>query len=383
MLANPWLLLLGTIAAFALFWSLPRERTGARQIVLAGVSALLVFAYSPGGFLGCLYLTIIPLVSQAVFRRIHKTWLFWAFIALALVPMVGFRLLSEQHFIITFGLAFATVKALGLVFTAYGGRQRLRFVDVALLIYFFPLFTVGPVERLDTFRAENFGKGFDFQQAVYGGYRIATGLFLIMFVCNQVLDPIRSQWYGRSLEDILTFDRLDSVGFMLASFFYTYINFVGFSSVAIGLSRLFNLKVIENFDRPLLVSNLAEFWKRYHISMGNWINQFIFFPVVLWLRKDWATYVGTIVAFIFFGMWHAFNLNYLLWGIGNGVVVAAIQYAKAKKVFPLVKEPGIAQFAVRLGGGAMTILYISWLQTFANLESFKAGLELTRVLLFG
>lgn len=383
MLSNPWLLFLGTIAALVLFWSLPADRIKARQIVLLVISAVLVAIYSPGGFLACLYLTLLPLASQEVYDRMRNVWLFWVFMLLALIPMISVRLLTEQHFVISFGIAFATVKSLGLVFTAYGRRQRLYFVDVSLMIYFFPLFTIGPVERFETFKAQNFGQAFDFQQLAYGLYRIATGLFLIMFLCETVLEPIRSNWYGRSLTRIADFNQLDAYGFILVSFLYTYINFEGFSSVAIGLGRMFGLKIVENFDRPLLVSNLADFWKRYHISMGNWINQLIFFPIVLWLRRDCATYAATIISFVLFGMWHDFDLNYFVWGLSNGIVVAAVQYGKAQKIFPLVKKPSVTRAASHIGGGILTILFISWIQTFANLEDFQTGLLLTRKLLLG
>lgn len=383
MLINIWILTLGTLIAFALYWSLPPQRAAQRQAVLITVSAVLVLLYSVGGFFACLYLALVPLVAQRLYARRKGAVMFWLGIAFALLPLVGFRLFSEPSFYLTFGIAFATVKSVGLTMLAYSGRMALRLRDVLLMIFFFPLFTVGPVERLVTFAKDNFASRFSAADMCYGLYRIWIGLFLTMFVCEDILSGIRDTWYGRSTEDIAAFSRLDAFGLVGVSFLYTYLNFEGFSAIAIGLSRLFGLKVVENFDRPLMISNIAEFWKRYHISMGNWINQFIFLPLVLWFKTPWASYASTIIAFVLFGLWHAFTLNYIVWGLANGIGVALVHYGTAQKVLPLAKgRPGMRWLVAPLGG-AVSLLYVAWAQTFANLSSFGDALLLTSKLLFG
>lgn len=382
MLSNPWLLFLGTMSALAVYWSVPRERYGLRQLVLLVASVVMVFLYTPGGFLVCLFLTLVPLAAQRIYARKRGTPLFWLGVAIVLSPLVSLRLFTDQSFLISFGVAFATVKSLGLLLTAYTGRVRFSASDAGLLIFFFPLFTIGPVEKLNSLRAERFNVAFDPGQAVHGIYRIVTGLFLIMFVANDMLFTIRNTWFGRDLEAIQTFGHLEALGLVIVSFLFTYLSFEGFSSVAIGIGRLFGINVIENFDRPLMVSNLAEFWKRYHISMGDWINQYLFFPIAILLKGPWAGYAATVITFILFGLWHAFTWNYFVWGLGNGIVVAAIRYAESRKVFPLVKAPGPMRVISKIAGGSATIIYISWLQTFANLDDFGTAVGLTCKLLF-
>lgn len=383
MLVNIGVLSFGVLIAFVLFWSAPSDRPHLRQTVLIAVSAVLVLCYSLGGFLFCLFLASVPLVAQSCFARWRNVWSFWLLVAAALSPLVGVRLLAEQSFFLSFGVAFATVKSLGLVMIAYSGRQKLVWRDVFMLIYFFPLFTVGPVERLNTFAHTNFSTRFNRRDTLYGIYRILVGLFLVLFVCTEILDPLRSNWFGRSHAAIEGFDRADALGLIIASFLYTYLNFEGFSAIAIGLSRLFGLKVIENFDRPLMVTNIADFWKRYHISMGNWINQFLFFPIVLLIKRPWASYLSTVIAFILFGLWHSFDLNYLAWGFANGVAVASVHFGISRKVFPLVKSQGALKRIVGLVSGAATLLFISWIQTFANLENFETAILLSAKLIGG
>lgn len=354
-----------------------------RQRVLAGASAIIVLLYSPGGFGLCAFLLLVPMCAQIVYSRVHRPWLFWLFISLSVCPLIGLRALTEQSFVVSFGVAFATVKSIALVFIAYGRRQQIRFGDAALLIFFFPLFTVGPVERLKTFAVENFSTQFQARFLLSGIYRVATGLFLIMFVCDQVLAPMRITWLGNELQNIEGFTRWKALALIVTSFLYTYLNFEGFSSLAIGLSRLFGLKIVENFDRPLLVTNVADFWKRYHISMGNWINQHLYFPLVIWIKRPGAEYVASVTVFVLFGLWHAFTLNYVAWGLANGIGVAVVHAAVKRGIFPLSKKTNFVRGLVALGGGIATLVYVSWAQTIANLSSVQAAVALTAKLLLG
>lgn len=383
MLGNLQIFTYGAIVALVLYWSLPPDRPGHRQLLLTVVSAALVFLYSIGGFVACFYLAAVPLVADHVFAKMRNRLTFWLAIAVALLPLVGFRLAGEQSFHFTFGVAFATVKSLGLVMLSYSRRTELLARDVFLMIFFFPLFTVGPVERLKTFTRDNFQNRLDYKKLLFGGYRIAVGLFLTMFICDDFLAVLRDNWYGRSGEAIEGFGRLDALGLVVVSFLYTYLNFEGFSSIAIGLSRLFGLQVIENFARPLMVTNIAEFWKRYHISMGNWINQFLFLPLVILIKKPWANYVATVLAFVFFGLWHAFTLNYIVWGLANGIGVSVVHFVKSKKIPPLFGDHRGLRWSSALVGGIVTIAYVAWAQTFANMSSFEDAVLLTYKLFWG
>lgn len=332
----------------------------------------------------CTLLILTPLLAQNAFSRKRTSSLFWFFMFLALAPLLTLRILSEQSVFMNMGVAFATVKSLGLVLVAYVGRKKFKAGDVALMIYFFPLFTIGPVEKIDKFTANNFSIEFNFRLALEGIYRGITGLFLVIFVCENILNPLRTNLLDGSIANIESFTRMDSLLYIVLSFLYTYINFEGFSSIAIGLSRLFGIKVMENFDKPLMVSNISSFWRKYHISMGNWINQTIYFPLVVWIKTPWATYLATLVAFILFGMWHAFTINYFIWGVGNGLAVASVNFFIAKKVFPLCISKGVlARFLVASSGGVITIIYVAWLQTIANLDSVELASILTGRLIFG
>ncbi len=373
--------MLGDLELYALFilisvsfyWVVPATNVQARQGLLIAVSAFAVLMYSPGGFLVALYLLMVPMLSVHLFRQGKSLVIFWIFLGMILLPLVGLRIFTTQPFILSFGVAFATTKSIALLVTAYGGRIPLRWRDTALLIFFFPLFTVGPVEKLVTFASERFQARLNWSDISTGLTRIVFGLFTVIFICNSVLSPIRDVWFGRGIDAIAALSFEKAWGLLISSFLFTYLNFVGFSEVAIGVSRLFGLKIIENFDRPMWVTNVADFWKRYHISMGNWINQFLFFPVAIFIKRDWGPYAATMIAFVLFGMWHSFTLNYLFWGLGNGAAVVLVHWAQRNHHLPIAKNRPVARAFIGPLGGIIALSWVGFLQTIANLESAQAA----------
>ncbi len=365
MLSEIFIYVMGLGLALALYWSAPEDRPRLRQWVLLIASVVMVFIYAPGGVLVCGWLVMIPLLAVHIFRAAKSVVTFWLMVALALVPLVGLRLWTDQNPVYAFGTAFATVKSLGLVILAYGGRFPVRAMDAALLIFFFPLFTIGPVERLRTFAAETFQARLTFDDGIFALRRATVGLFLIYFVCGDVLAPIRDVWLGRSAEALAGHTQIEAFALIWASFLFTYLNFAGFSDIAIASSRLFGMKVVENFDRPLLAGNPAEFWKRYHISMGDWINQFLYFPISVLIRHPAGSYIAIVIAFVLFGLWHAFTWNYFIWGLGNGSAVALCHLLTRSGV--ALPGPPPIRIALKVAIAVVSLSFVALMQTIGNL----------------
>ncbi len=375
MLSDVYLYGLGLVVSLALYWAAPSNNPNLRARILLVVSAAMVALYSPGGLLVCGYLVIVPLLAVRVFARFRSTLSFWAALCAVLAPIVFVRLATDQDAVFSFGLAFATVKSVGLVILAYGGRFPIQARDAALLIFFFPLFTIGPVERLRSFAAEKFATTLSIEDVVTGLRRAVIGLFVIYFVCGDLLGPIRDVWLGRSAEALADFSQAEAFALVYVSFLFTYMNFVGFTEIALGASRLFGLKIVENFDRPLLAPNPAEFWKRYHISMGDWINQFLYFPIAVLIRHPAGSYIAIVIAFVLFGLWHAFTWNYFIWGLGNGSAVALCHlFTRSQLGLPKNRAAG---GALRLVIWALSITFVALMQTIGNL----AGMAETGILL--
>ena len=147
--------------------------------------------------------------------------------------------------------------------------------------------------------------------------------------------------------------------------------------------RLFGLSIIENFNYPILARNMRDFWRRWHISLGRWITQYLYFPIVAKLHTPTAPYIATFVAFMLIGWWHGSTLTYISWGVlhGMGLCTVMAWQRAMKRNYPAVYKVMVGN-PVYIGLSWMaTLFYVAWVQTFANQKSFGEALVMTRSLI--
>ncbi len=223
-------------------------------------------------------------------------------------------------------------------------------------LFLMPTFTAGPIERFEHFlesRAVTFKAAF----VVEGGTRIAQGLvkkFVIQSMVNWVILRITGP-------DIISFAHGTGGetgvwavwAFLVLDVFAMYLDFSGYSDIAIGASRLFGLTIMENFNYPLLAPSLTAFWQRWHMTLTNWGRIYIFMPM---LGATRSPYGATLVTFLVIGVWHAASLQWVAWGLANGLGLSFVlwwgRFAQRRK---------IKFFRTRLGavcGWALTMLFV-------------------------
>ena len=151
-------------------------------------------------------------------------------------------------------------------------------------------------------------------------------------------------------------DQMDGVTAFLVGLLYMlqiYYDFSGYSDVAIGLSKMMGFSIKENFDFPYLSCSITEFWRRWHISLGTWFREYIYFPLGGSRISIKRTFFNIGVVFILTGIWHGAGWTYMLWGILNGVCNIAEKALADNKVYRRV--PKIAKWFM-----TMIITYFAW-----------------------
>lgn len=223
--------------------------------------------------------------------------------------------------ILPLGLSYYTFQFIGYIFDIYRGSQKAEYniFRFSLFILFFPKLLVGPIERAKHFLPQLSGNiPFSQDNLVEGGKRIVWGLFKKLVVADRialyvaVIDAAPTQQSGITV--------------LFASVLYTfqvYADFSGYTDMAIGSARLFGYNLLENFNRPLFAKNIGDFWRRWHISLSSWVNDYIFSPVLLKHRQwgTWGVSYALFVSFIVIGIWHGANWNYVLFGIIQAAVL--------------------------------------------------------------
>ncbi len=198
-------------------------------------------------------------------------------------------------------------------------------------IVFFPTYTAGPIDRAERFVVDLRMETTPDQASqedlfatrlTQGGERILVGLFKKFVVADSLAQGLSmdAASAGQANSTIWLWVLLYGYAFRL------YLDFAGYSDIAIGVSRLFGFKIPENFNRPYLRSNLTAFWQSWHITLSNWVRFYVFSPMSRWLLRRQPRPSTTAIVFsaqlstmIVIGLWHGITLNFIIWGAWHGI----------------------------------------------------------------
>jgi D-alanyl-lipoteichoic acid acyltransferase DltB (MBOAT superfamily) len=221
------------------------------------------------------------------------------------------------NIILPIGISFYTFHGLSYVIDIFHGKIKpeKNFVDYSLFVSYFPLLVAGPIERamhlLPQIQAR---RQFNYARAVDGMRQILWGLFKKIVIadnCAGYVDTIFSNSGAYSGSTLL-------LGAILFSF-QIYCDFSGYSDIALGVSRLFGIELLKNFAFPYFSRDIAEFWRRWHISLTTWFRDYVYIPLG-GSRGSMAKKIrNTFIIFLISGFWHGANWTFVIWGLLNAL----------------------------------------------------------------
>lgn len=258
---------------------------------------------------------------------------------LGLFPIQGIGETDGLHIIVPLGISFYTFQAVGYAIDVYRGKchAEKNFLKFALFISFFPVITQGPILRFETVREQLYaGCEFDYQKFTYGLQRMVWGFFKKLVIAERlavIYKGILQNYMDNDYCGIIIF-----IGVFLGGL-NTYIDFSGGMDIVIGLSESLGIILPENFKRPYLSHTYSEFWRRWHISLGAWFTNYVFYPLSLSkafsslskkCKKRFGDKLGKVIApsmasfitFFIIGIWHGANWKYVAYGIWQAFFVA-------------------------------------------------------------
>lgn len=254
------------------------------------------------------------------------------------------------------GISFITFSAVSYLVDVYREKApRGSWVDCALYIVFFPKVISGPIVLWQDFQPQLCARRHCVGTAAAGLRRIMTGLAKKVILADS---------FGACLASIGTshIDQITAWGAMLLYMMQIYYDFSGYSDIAIGLSGLFGFDVKENFDFPYRSLSMSEFWRRWHISLGTWFREYIYIPLGGNRKGRRRTLVNLAVVFAVTGIWHGAGLNYLLWGVMNGLLVIIERVISDKPFYRRVPK------CVRYAGTMLSVLLLWQFFRFSDLH---------------
>ena len=228
-------------------------------------------------------------------------------------------LLGEHHsalliqVVLPVGISFYTLQSAAYVIDVYRGKIAASKDVVAFFSFvsFFPQLVAGPIERAQNLLPQFLSpRRFDYAMAVDGCRRILWGLFKKLVIADNCAVYVNEVWQDFSSQGVGTL-LLCSLLFL----FQIYGDFSGYSDIAIGSARLFGIKIMDNFRIPFFSRNMAEFWRRWHISLNSWFADYIYIPLG-GSREGKKKHLRNIfIVFSLSGLWHGANWTFVAWGL--------------------------------------------------------------------
>jgi alginate O-acetyltransferase complex protein AlgI len=279
--------------------------------------------------------------------------------------------------IVPFGISFYTFEAISYTVDVYQGRIKAErnLPNFLLFILFFPHLVAGPIVRAKDFlRQAHRPKRWSWVRAQHGVQLIALGLFKKLAIADFMAIYSDRVWGGQDVSALGTQAAWMAV---IAFTIRVYCDFSGYSDIALGCAHLLGYKLIVNFRMPYLSANIAEFWRRWHISLSNWLRDYIFIPLGGSRGGFWFTARNLLITFALGGLWHGATWCWLVWGCIHAVMLivhrAFRQFAEARPTLKWALETK-AGTVVRI---LVTLFFVTLSMVFAQ-PSLTAALAVLK-----
>ena len=244
--------------------------------------------------------------------------------------------------IVPMGISFYTFQTMGYIIDVYRDKQPVQrnFFKLALFVSFFPQLVQGPISRYgDMSKTLYDPHPFERKTFSYGVMRILWGYFKKVVVADRLITAVKV------LIGVNAMEQYTGAYVLVAMLFYAfqlYCDFTGGIDITIGLAQAMGIKLAENFNLPYFSRNIKEYWNRWHITMGTWFTDYIFYPISVckpmlklskWSRehlgqavgKRVTVYLSSFAVWLTTGIWHGAAWNFIVWGLMNWVVIMVSQ----------------------------------------------------------
>ena len=248
--------------------------------------------------------------------------------------------------ILPVGISFYTFHGLSYVIDIYKDKIKpeKNFIDYSVFVSFFPLLVAGPIERATHLLPQiQRHRDFNYSKAIDGLRQILWGLFKKVVIadnCAEYANVIfnnHEDYSGSSL----------AIGAVLFTL-QIYGDFSGYSDIALGTARLFGVELLRNFAFPYFSRDIAEFWRRWHISLSSWFRDYLYIPLGGSKGGTWMKVRNTFIIFIISGFWHGANWTFVVWGFVNALFImpsilfntnrSNLDTVAQGRIFPTIRE---------------------------------------------
>jgi len=310
-----WPLLLTASCVFYISF-IPKYLLILAAIIVVDYSAGLLIERTPEQRLRRIYLVVSLVVTVAILA-FFKYFNFLNETVEQFARLIHWNYGVESlKIILPIGLSFHTFQSMSYVIEVYRGNQKAErhFGIYSLYVMFYPQLVAGPIERpqnlLHQFREPH---AFDYERVAGGLKRMAFGMFKKVVIADS-LAVLVDQVYG----NLQAYTGASLIFATICFAWQVYYDFSGYADIALGSAQVMGFRLMENFDRPYRSRSIAEFWRRWHISLTTWFRDYVYIPLGGNRVASGRFYANLFVTFLISGLWHGANWTFIAWGALNG-----------------------------------------------------------------
>lgn len=306
--------------------------------------------------------------------------------------LFGSRVYDSVQWLAPLGISFYTFQTVGYLCDVYWGRAKAEGNPLRLLLFtsFFPQITQGPISAWNDLAGQLFAPHeLDYNGFAKGSERLLWGYFKKMVIAN-----ILSVYVNHVFDNYSGYTGIAAFLGVLCYAAQIYADFSGYMDIMCGLCQILGIRLTENFDRPYFSKSIAEYWRRWHISLGTWFKNYVYYPVAMakWnqrlgktaknrLGKAFGSYLpatlALVVTWLATGLWHGASWSYIAWGGVNGLIIIFSMwmegpYAKWKKALHIREEAWLWR-AFQVG---RTFLLVSMIKVLPEVGTLAEGFGL-------
>ena len=278
---------------------------------------------------------------------------------------------AVRNILLPLGISFFTFQQISYLVDCYRGDiEDYTFVEYVTFVTFFPQLVAGPIvmheEIMPQFRDLD-KKKVNYENLCTGLYSFSMGLGKKVLLADSF-----SQFVSVGFSNIEVLDSTNAILVILGYCLQIYFDFSGYSDMAVGLGKMFNIDIIANFNSPFKAQNISDLWNRWHISLNRFLTKYVYIPLGGSRKGRIRTYINTLIVFSLSGLWHGANWTYVLWGLVNGM--AGVIYRIGRKYFDKLPK-GVNTL--------LTFLVFNLSLVFFRVESIRDGnLFLSKIISF-
>lgn len=246
----------------------------------------------------------------------------------AVLEQSGMSSISALQIILPIGISFYIFQAISFLIDVYrkDAPHPKNFLDFAAFISLFPQLIAGPILRYKDVAGQFQSRIHSFDKFSEGAYRFMLGFAQKVLIADSVA-PLVDQTFGLANPTFI-----ESWIGALAFTVQLYFDFMGYSSMAIGLGLMMGFRFIENFNHPYISRSITEFWRRWHISLSSWLKDYLYIPLGGNRKGKKRTYINLMLTMVLGGAWHGANWTFVLWGAWHGILLVVERALGLKEV---------------------------------------------------